>query len=153
MLNREVEHVRIQQEYEDAARALVQWMDAKAGSFAAVQASPTSETLEEMDTEMRSYFASYQAQEKQAKHQELLDVQALFASIGTRLTTVGRSFEPPEELSIAAIERWWEALERTEKEYEGFMLMRLKNLKKMENLCALFDSKAGYPHPNPDPDH
>ena len=153
MLNREVEHVRIQQEYEDAARALVQWMDAKAGSFAAVQASPTSETLEEMDTEMRSYFASYQAQEKQAKHQELLDVQALFASIGTRLTTVGRSFEPPEELSIAAIERWWEALERTEKEYEGFMLMRLKNLKKMENLCALFDSKAGYPHPDPDPDY
>ena len=47
-------------------------------------------------------------------------------------------------MSIGSIERWWEALERTEKEYEGFMLMRLKNLKKMENLCALFDSKAGH---------
>mgnify|MGYP004225033815 CR=1 FL=1 len=49
-------------------------------------------------------------------------VQALFASLNTRLATVGRSFEPPAEVSIAAIERWWEALERTEKEYAGCVL-------------------------------
>ena len=143
VLDREGEHERIQEEYAAQAKALVQWMRAEAARFAAVQASPTSETLEAMEGEMRGYFATYQAEEKQAKHKELLDVQALFASIGTRLATVGRSFQPPEEVSIGSIERWWEELERTEKEYEGAMLLRLKNLKKMENLCALFDSKAG----------
>ena len=76
VLNREVEHARIQEEYEQAARALVQWMESKAGSLATLQTDPASETLDDMDQELRSYFETYQAHEKQAKHRELLDVQA-----------------------------------------------------------------------------
>ena len=50
-------------------------MQGKQASFKAAQAAPASETQDEMEAELRAYFDAYQAQEKQPKHQELLDSQ------------------------------------------------------------------------------
>ena len=69
-------------------------------------------------------------------------MEALYTSIESRLAALGRSYVPPEDCSLPALQRWWEELTLAERKYEEGIKISLGNLKRMGGLVRLFHSKA-----------
>ena len=61
--------------------------------------------------------------------QELIEVEALFASIESRLAALGRTYQPPDGCAISALQRWWEDLTTAEQSYETQLHQALSNVK------------------------
>eukprot|EP00965_Chrysotila_dentata_P246622 6207271-Pleurochrysis_carterae.AAC.2 len=95
----------------------------------------------EIEVVLRAYL-DYSRSEKTAKQQELLDLEALASSISSRLATLNREFQPAEDLSLPALQRWWEKLTAAEQTYEAALNGTLKSLKKVELYIKLFNNRA-----------
>ena len=125
-------------QYVAAAEELAKWTQAKTEVFSG---EPEANSTEEAETAMLA-FLQYGRAEKPKKHGDLLELQALASSIDTRLSALGRTFNPPEHVSLPQMQRWWEGLTEKESGYEDKLKARLRSLKKVELLIKLFNSKA-----------
>lgn len=140
VVQREQAYADLQAQYLLSTEALAKWIKAKTAFFGT---EPNCNSQAELEVEMRKHVMEYGRVEKPSKQQELLDLEALFSSISSRLATLGRTFTPDEDASIAALHRWWEELTLAEEAYETNLRNKLKNLKKVEYYIKLFHSKAG----------
>ena len=87
-------------------------------------------------------YLEYGKTEKPGRYQQQLDLEALASAIDARLATLNRTYTPADELGLAALQRWWEAVRMAERSYEDQLKGKLKSLKKVELLIKLFASKA-----------
>lgn len=140
VVQREQAYADLQSQYLLATEALAKWIKDKTAFFGT---EPNCNSQAELEVEMRKHVMEYGRVEKPGKQQQLLDLEALFSSISSRLATLGRSFTPDEDASIAALHRWWEELTLAEEAYEANLRNKLKNLKKVEYYIKLLHSKAG----------
>ena len=140
VVQREQAYADLQSQYLLATEALAEWIKNKIAFFGT---EPNCNSQAELEVEMRKHVMEYGRVEKPSKQQELLDLEALFSSISSRLATLGRTFTPAEDATIAALQRWWEELTLAEEAYETNLRSKLKNLKKVEYYIKLLHSKAG----------
>jgi len=136
---REMSNAEMEASYAASASSLAKWMQEKT---AALLAGPNCNSQSELEIVLQAQ-QEYGRTERPAKQQELLDLEALSSSLASRLATLGRSFEPPPEISLASLQRWWEELTQAEHKYTEQLKEQLQNLKKVELYIKLFNSKAG----------
>uniref|UniRef100_A0A7S0JEU1 Calmodulin n=1 Tax=Calcidiscus leptoporus TaxID=127549 RepID=A0A7S0JEU1_9EUKA len=138
VVQREQAYAEMQAQYKEQMEELMTWAKAKTTEF---NDSTSINSQAELEMLLRGYV-DYSRTEKAAKQQMMLDLEALFSSIKSRLSTLDRDFVPPEELTLAAMETQWEVLTTAESEYEEKLNALLKNLKKVELAIKLFNSKV-----------
>jgi len=139
VVQREQSYSEMQSAFTKASAELADWMNSKISFF---KADPNCNSQAELEVVIRAHI-EYGRAEKPSKQQDLLDLEALYSSITSRLSTLGRSFVPPEEASLPTMQRWWEQLTLAESAYAENLNNQLKTLKKMELYIKLFNSKAG----------
>ena len=140
VVQRELQYKELQAQYVERASALATWLQETKKTFAE---KPTSSDTEQLHQTLDSY-ADFGRNERPAKLQELLDVEALYESISSRLQSLGgRSYTPPEGTDIALLKRWWEELTAAEQTYEGGIKDALTNLKRVGGLIKMYHTRAG----------
>ena len=139
MAQRERDFANMQRRYIAGAKALSEYLSNKKSYL---DAGVEGNSLSELEQVLRQHL-DYQASEKPKKQQDLADLEHLDSSIRGQLKLLGRDFTPPEELSTAALNRWWEELHASELTFEENLRAQLKALKQTELLVKVFDSKAG----------
>jgi actinin alpha len=125
-------------QYVTAAEELARWVQGKIEQFSK---EPEANSSEEAESELLS-FLQYGRTDKPKKHGDMLELQALASSIETRLSALGRQFNPPEHVSLPKMQKWWEELTEKEIQYEDKLKAKMKSLKRVELLIKLFNSKA-----------
>ena len=73
-------------------------------------------------------YLEYGKTEKPGRYQQQLDLEALASAIDARLATLNRTYTPADELGLAALQRWWEAVRMAERSYEDQLKGKLKSL-------------------------
>ncbi len=136
---REVHYKELQAQYVERATSLAAWLQETQAKFAA---PPQSSDTEQLHQTLDSY-ADFGRTERPAKLQELLDVEALYESINSRLQALGgRTYEPPEGCALPKLKRWWEELTAAEQTYELGIKDALTNLKRVGGLIKMYHSRA-----------
>uniref|UniRef100_A0A7S0LN62 Calmodulin n=1 Tax=Coccolithus braarudii TaxID=221442 RepID=A0A7S0LN62_9EUKA len=138
VVQREQAYADMQMQYKQQAQEMNEWALAKTTELSEGSSINSQAELEVL---LKAYV-DYSRTEKTAKQQELLDMEALFSSITSRLATLDREFVPPEELTLAALQKRWAELTQAEQQYEAKLNALLKNLKKVELYIKLFNNKA-----------
>ena len=97
MIVREVHYKELQVQYVERATTLATWLQQTREKLSA---PPQSSDTEQLHRSLDLY-ADFGRTERPSKLQELLDVEALYESIQSRLQALGgRSWEPPEGCAL-----------------------------------------------------
>jgi actinin alpha len=98
---REVHYKELQAQYVERATTLATWLQQTREKLSA---PPQSSDTEQLHRSLDLY-ADFGRTERPSKLQELLDVEALYESIQSRLQALGgRSWEPPEGCALMALD-------------------------------------------------
>jgi Ca2+-binding EF-hand superfamily protein len=138
VVSREVEFEEMQQSFESQARALAAWIQERTALF---NSGTEGTGAAELQSTLQEYL-EYGATDRPAKIQALMDAEALHTSIASRLAALGRTYTPPDDCKVDALQRWWDELSLAERKYEEGIKMSLGGLKRMGGLVKLFHSKA-----------
>ena len=91
-------------------------------------------------------FKKYRTVEKPPKYKERSEIEALFFATNTQLATLRQpSFTPPEGLSVYALQKAWDALEKAEHRREVALREELLRLERLEQLAYKFERKVLLP--------
>ncbi|XP_046630760.1 spectrin beta chain, non-erythrocytic 1-like isoform X4 [Daphnia pulicaria] len=88
-------------------------------------------------------FKQYRTVEKPPKYKERSEIEALFFATNTQLATLRQpSFIPPEGVSLYALQKAWDALEKAEHRREVALRNELLRLERLEQLAYKFERKG-----------
>jgi len=138
VVERELYYEEMQSKYVARASALSDWLQSAKGAFAE---GPGNKEVTELQKTLDDYV-EYGRTERPAKIQEHMEVEALFASINSRLMALGgRKYEPPE-CSLRILQEQWDELTKAEQAYEDGIKLKLTSVKRIGGLAKIFHSKA-----------
>ena len=137
-LARERQFAEMQAQYDAQMAGLVAWIESKHEAFSMSSGDiPPAELAARLDS-----YMTYGQSERPAKIQEMMEVEALYHAIHSRMNALGREFVPSESLSLESMHRWWERMTAAEQAYEEGIKSSLRGVKKLGRLVKLFNSKA-----------
>ena len=137
-LEREREFAEMHAQYDGMMDALSEWAEQKHAVFSAgTESIEPAELAARLDGHVR-----YGHEERPAKIQQMMEVEALYHSINSRMAALGRAFAPTEGRTLASMHRWWERLNQAEQAYEEGIKKSLRGVKKLGRLVKLFNSKT-----------
>ena len=80
------------------------------------------------------------------RYKERSEIEALFFATNTQLATLRQpSFIPPEGVSLYALQKAWDALEKAEHRREVALRNELLRLERLEQLAYKFERKVTIP--------
>lgn len=84
------------------------------------------------------------------RYKERSEIEALFFATNTQLATLRQpSFIPPEGVSLYALQKAWDALEKAEHRREVALRNELLRLERLEQLAYKFERKVSEPNDKP----
>ena len=84
------------------------------------------------------------------RYKERSEIEALFFATNTQLATLRQpSFIPPEGVSLYALQKAWDALEKAEHRREVALRNELLRLERLEQLAYKFERKVRKPNDKP----
>lgn len=88
-------------------------------------------------------FKQYRTVEKPPKYKERSEIEALFFATNIKLATLRQpNFTPPEGVSLYALQKAWDALEKAEHRREVALREELLRLERLEQLAYKFERKG-----------
>ncbi|EGC35011.1 hypothetical protein DICPUDRAFT_47922 [Dictyostelium purpureum] len=123
-------------DYVKRATELVEWINAKVQHL---EGRDFGESIESVQQHIASLKA-YKNGEKPPKGQEVLELEAIFNSLQTKLRLIKREpFVPPQGLSPSEIDQLWTHLDKTEQEHQDALRNELKRQKKIAVLLQKYN--------------
>ncbi|KAN0027634.1 hypothetical protein ACTFIU_010605 [Dictyostelium citrinum] len=123
-------------DYIKRATELVQWINSKNAQLESREFGDSIESVQGFMAALKEYKNS----EKPPRGQEVLELEAIYNSLQTKLRLIKREpFVAPQGLSPAEIDQSWSALEKSEQEHAEALRSELKRQKKIAILLQKYN--------------